>query len=89
MARWQTGAVNEAPAGPEIAVCSAKGCRDQAQWALAWNNPRLHAPDRRKIWLACGTHRTTLADFLSVRGFLRDVNPLEPEAPPPSGRELS
>ena len=73
-AHWQTVLVTGAPEG---AVCSAKGCRAAARWALAWNNPRLHTPDRRKVWLACDTHRTTLADFLTARGFLRDVTPLE------------
>ena len=41
-----------------------------------WNNPRLHTPDRRKTWLACGTHRETLSGFLTARGFLRDVVPV-------------
>ncbi|NNM44882.1 hypothetical protein [Knoellia koreensis] len=56
-------------------VCSAKGCRQAATWALLWNNPELHTPDRRKVWLACDTHRETLGDFLSVRGFLKDTVP--------------
>jgi hypothetical protein len=55
------------------AVCSAKGCRVPARWALRWNNPKLHEPDRRKVWLACDEHRATLGDFLAARGFLRDV----------------
>jgi hypothetical protein len=54
-------------------VCSAKGCRAPARWALRWNNPKLHEPDRRKVWLACDEHRATLGDFLAARGFLRDV----------------
>ncbi|GGQ50856.1 hypothetical protein [Couchioplanes azureus] len=53
--------------------CSAKGCRAAAEWELRWNNPRLHAPDYRKTWLACARHRETLGDFLGVRGFLREV----------------
>ena len=52
-------------------VCSAKGCRDTATWAHLWNNPKLHAPDRRKVWLACDDHKASLGEFLSVRGFLR------------------
>jgi hypothetical protein len=60
---------------PDVALCSARGCRDEAQWALAWNNPRLHTPDRRKTWLACDAHRESLAEFLTVRGFLREVTP--------------
>lgn len=58
-------------------VCSAKGCRQAATWALLWNNPKLHTPDRRKVWLACDTHRETLGDFLSVRGFLKDTVPAD------------
>ena len=56
-------------------VCSARGCRGSAQWALRWNNPRLHQPERRKTWLACPTHRESLSDFLTVRGFLRETVP--------------
>jgi hypothetical protein len=52
-------------------VCSAKGCRATATWAHLWNNPRLHTPDRRKVWLACDEHRVSLGEFLSVRGFLK------------------
>jgi hypothetical protein len=54
-------------------VCSAKGCQSAARWELQWNNPKLHTPDRRKIWLACDEHRQSLADFLGARGFLKDV----------------
>jgi len=56
-------------------VCSAKGCTAPAVHALLWNNPRIHTPERRKIWLACEEHRTSLGDFLSSRGFLKDVVP--------------
>ena len=51
-------------------VCSAKGCRAAAAWAHLWNNPKLHTPDRRKVWLACEGHRASLGEFLSMRGFL-------------------
>ena len=57
-------------------TCSARGCGAPAQWALLWNNPRIHTPDRRKIWLACDDHKGHLSDFLDRRGFLRDVEPL-------------
>ncbi|TDC22036.1 hypothetical protein E1211_31735 [Micromonospora sp. 15K316] len=60
----------------EPLICSAKGCHAPATWALRWNNPRLHEPDRRKTWLACPAHRETLGDFLDARGFLRAVDPL-------------
>jgi hypothetical protein len=56
-------------------VCSAKGCRATATWAHLWNNPRLHTPERRKVWLACDEHRVSLAEFLSVRGFLKETVP--------------
>ena len=34
---------------------------------LRWNNPKLHTPDRRKVWLACDDHRESLVDFLAAR----------------------
>jgi hypothetical protein len=67
-------------------TCSARGCQAPAGWALRWNNPKLHTPDRRKTWLACDEHRDSLGDFLRARGFLRDVEPApvdEHEADPP------
>ena len=61
---------------PLTAQCSAKGCRADAEWVLAWNNPKLHTPERRKTWLACEEHREHLSKFLGIRGFLKDVVPL-------------
>jgi len=58
-------------------VCSSRGCRAPATWALRWNNPKLHTPDRRKTWLACDEHRESLSDFLAARSFLREVDPLD------------
>ncbi|MFD4834490.1 hypothetical protein [Streptomyces uncialis] len=58
---------------PGPPVCSAKGCRADAVWVLAWNNPKIHVPERRKTWLACDEHREHLSQFLGVRGFLKDV----------------
>jgi len=57
-------------------VCSARGCRRVPEWALRWNNPRLHSAERRKTWLACAEHRETLGSFLQVRGFLRETVPV-------------
>jgi hypothetical protein len=54
-------------------VCSAKGCRHTAGHAVIWRNPKLHTPERRKVWLACDEHRQSLADFLGLRGFLIEV----------------
>jgi len=57
-------------------TCSARGCSAEAVWALQWNNPRLHTPERRKTWLACEDHRGSLSEFLGARGFLREVEPV-------------
>jgi hypothetical protein len=57
--------------------CSARGCARPAAWALRWNNPKLHPPERRKTWLACDEHRENLSAFLSARGFLREVVPVD------------
>ncbi|HEU4946459.1 MAG TPA: hypothetical protein VFT31_04845 [Kribbella sp.] len=64
------GAAAELPS-----VCSARGCGEPAMWALRWNNPKIHTPDRRKTWLACDKHKESLADFLERRAFLREVEP--------------
>ena len=56
-------------------TCSSKACQLEAAWALQWNNPKLHTPERRKVWLACEQHRSTLGDFLTARQFLREVVP--------------
>lgn len=56
-------------------LCSAKGCRAHAVHELRWNNPKLHTPDRRKVWLACDDHREHLTQFLAARNFLREVTP--------------
>ncbi|MFC6885495.1 MULTISPECIES: hypothetical protein [Actinomadura] len=69
---------------PDDLQCSAKGCRADAVWALRWNNPKIHTPDRRKIWLACGEHRESLSAFLDRRSFLRDVVPVADRDVPPT-----
>lgn len=60
----------------ETVQCSAKGCRARAAHLLVWNNPRVHAPDREKTWVACDAHRQSLSDHLDVRQFLLRVEPL-------------
>jgi hypothetical protein len=68
---------SDEPGGPDEPVtCSAKGCRAGAAHVLVWNNPKIHAPEREKTWVACDDHRQSLADHLDVRGFLRRVEPL-------------
>jgi len=81
-------AVNPGP--DEKPICSAKDCRTPAVWVLAWNNPKLHTPERRKTWLACDEHREHLSQFLGMRGFLKDVMTLaewerRPESAPDTG----
>lgn len=61
---------------PSDLVCSARGCGGSAVWALRWNNPRLHTPDRRKTWLACEAHKPSLSEHLSIRGFLKETLPV-------------
>jgi hypothetical protein len=71
------------------AICSARGCTAPAVWELLWNNPKLHTPDRRKIWLACEDHKDSLSDFLGARSFLRDVvRHTEPDAESGHNRPL-
>lgn len=57
--------------------CSARGCRQDATWGVLWNNPRIHTPERRKVWLACDDHREHLEEYLRVRDFLRDTVPVD------------
>lgn len=57
-------------------VCSRKACRAQASWQLLWNNPKIHSPERRKIWLACSEHRRWLEDYLQTRGLWKETAPL-------------
>jgi hypothetical protein len=61
------------PATGDEQICSAKGCRQCADFDIQWNNPKIHTADRRKHWFACPQHRESLAAFLSARGFLREV----------------
>ena len=62
----------------DAVICSAKGCRAPAGYALVWNNPKVHTPDGGKVWPASEEHREELAHHLAVRSFLRRVEPLTP-----------
>ncbi|HLS41117.1 MAG TPA: hypothetical protein VK038_10185 [Ornithinicoccus sp.] len=62
-------------------VCSARGCRAPAAFGVVWNNPRVHRPGRRKVWLACPDHRESLASFVALRGFLLEVVPVDELGP--------
>lgn len=57
-------------------TCSRAGCRDEAAWALRWRNPKIHSPERRKIWLACDEHLDVLRAFLTDRSFPLDTVPV-------------
>ncbi|SDO73281.1 hypothetical protein SAMN04487848_1827 [Microbacterium sp. ru370.1] len=63
--------VDDAPA-----ECSRAGCRDIAVWAIRWRNPRIHAADRRKTWIACDEHVAYLREFLTARDFPVEVGAL-------------
>ncbi|PQZ87343.1 acetone carboxylase [Arthrobacter sp. MYb227] len=66
------------PVGP--AKCSRKGCRSAATTQLLWNNPKIHTPERRKIWLACNEHASWLENYLSERLLFKERAPLDTEA---------
>ncbi|EMY35940.1 hypothetical protein D477_002024 [Arthrobacter crystallopoietes BAB-32] len=67
-------------------TCSRKGCRSAAQWQLLWNNPKIHTPERRKVWLACDEHRDWLQDYLEQRGLWRETTPFDAAEPTAGGR---
>jgi hypothetical protein len=76
---------------PAVATCSRKGCRSEASWQLLWNNPKIHAPERRKTWLACNEHRGWLEDYLQTRGLWKETVALVPVPDSPAaplGQEL-
>ena len=56
-------------------MCSAKACRAVATHVVVWNNPKVHTPDREKLWHACDEHRQSLSDYVDLRGFLIRVEP--------------
>nr|WP_243752312.1 hypothetical protein [Leucobacter weissii] len=70
-----SGSLGAAPA--ERHLCSRAGCPETAEWAIEWRNPKIHAEDRRKTWLACPEHLEFLRDFLALRSFPLTVRPLE------------
>ncbi|MGX1702402.1 hypothetical protein [Microbacterium sp. NPDC055357] len=63
--------------GAPDTTCSRAGCRATARWRIDWRNPRIHAEDRRKTWVACDDHVAYLREFLSARSFPLDVGELE------------
>lgn len=65
-------------------TCSRAGCRAIARWRIDWRNPRIHAADRVKSWIACDEHRDFLRDYLSARDFPVSVHPLVVDAEAPA-----
>lgn len=63
--------------GETTVRCSAAGCGADAAWRVNWRNPRIHAADRVKVWLACDAHRDSLRDYLASRGFPTLVSTLD------------
>ena len=70
------GSLGGLPAAAEI-QCSRKGCRKGADYQLLWNNPKIHTPDRRKIWLACDEHRDWLENYLKERLLYKETLPMQ------------
>lgn len=56
--------------------CSRAECRTVAVWNVNWRNPRIHGPERVKVWLACEAHRDFLRDYLASRDFPVLVTPI-------------
>lgn len=69
-------------------VCSRAGCHAPATTKIVWRNPRIHTPDRRKIWLACDEHAAFLRDYLAARDFPVTTEPFESD-PFPASTERS
>lgn len=67
--------------------CSRAGCRAGARWRVVWRNPRIHTPERRKVWTACDEHVDYLRGFLAARDFPVVVEPVEPDPAPTGGTD--
>jgi len=61
---------------PLAPICSRAGCTDDAAWNVNWRNPKIHGPERVKVWLACDEHREYLSEYLAARDFPVKVTPL-------------
>jgi hypothetical protein len=83
------GLANEEHAGQgeaPPAVCSRKACRAEATWQLLWNNPRIHTPERRKVWLSCEEHREWFEDYLQTRSLWKETIPFAKTTDPGEAR---
>lgn len=71
--------MNDSAATPDpigAAICSRKGCTADAAWGMLWNNPKIHTPQRRKVWLSCDEHREYFRGYLSSRNLLKSEVPV-------------
>ena len=59
-------------------ICSRKACRKAATHKILWNNPKIHTPDRRKVWLGCDEHTQWLEQYLSDRLLYKSTEPIDP-----------
>lgn len=62
---------------PGERTCSRASCHADAVWAISWRNPRIHGPERRKVWIACDEHVGYLSEYLRARDFPVEVAPFE------------
>jgi hypothetical protein len=62
--------------------CSRAGCDLRATHRVEWRNPRIHAADRTKVWLACDDHVGYLQEFLTARSFPVRVVAIEAQPSP-------
>jgi len=63
---------------PAPVQCSRKGCKAHADFQILWNNPKIHTPERRKIWLACSEHRQWLESYLKKRLLYKETLAFDP-----------
>lgn len=71
------GALSQPNSDQSRAICSRKGCEQTASWQIVWNNPKVHSPERRKIWTSCIEHRIFLEDFVRSRQFWIETLPMD------------
>ena len=55
--------------GDAVTQCSRAGCSEDATHTVNWRNPKIHAVDRVKVWLACDEHAEYLSEYLEARNF--------------------
>lgn len=54
---------------PGSTRCSRTACQETPAWKILWRNPKIHGPEREKVWLSCSDHRTFFEGYLGQRGF--------------------